>query len=128
MSGRLMRWYAAAGFVGLVYVGVWVYMGFGSAVIQVQWGYFPELEGSEVMIDGEVAGVLFRRGRQTLSGFRVGRGDHAVSIVHPEYASDTFVVSADLRGAQYLLFAFERRRRIPEGLEVWIGLGPRVPD
>lgn len=128
MFGRLSRWYMAALTVGLIYVGAWVWMGFRGAVIQVEWGAFPELEGAEVVIDGAAAGTLFRRGRQTLSGFRVPLGEHRVWIPHPERAADTAVVSVELRGAQYLLYAFPHSVRTDDGYERRVGLDVRIPD
>ncbi len=129
MSGRLSRWYAAAGIVGLLYLTSWVFAaGFGGSVIQVQWGAYPELEGAEVAIDGEVAGTLFRRGRRTLSGFKVKLGEHRVSIVHPDLPSDTAVVVAEVRGVQYMLFAYEESEGYGPDRVHRIGLGPRFPD
>lgn len=129
MAGRLSRWYAAALGVGLLYLTAWVFMaGFGGAVIQVDFNVYPELEGTVVAIDGDSAGVLFGRGRQRLSGFRVKLGEHTVTLRHDSLPSDTARVSATLRGTQHVVYAYPEGERRDGVYRRYVGLGPRLPD
>lgn len=130
MAGRISRWYAGVAVAGVLYLIGWVFVaGYGGAVIQVEWGYVPKLEGAEVVIDGEVAGTLFRRGRQTLSGFRVPLGRHEVRVRLEEYDAVPYFVEADVRGAQYPIYAWTESRWQPDGSRRrQVRLGKNVPD
>ena len=128
MAGRLSRWYAAALFAGLLYMIAWVMMGFGGAVIQVDFNMYPELDGTVVLVDGDSAGVLFRRGRQRLSGFRVDLGRHEVALRHPTLPSDTIRVNAELRGVQYVVYAFPEGEWRDGEYRRYVALGRDYPD
>jgi len=129
MAGRLSRWYAAALIVGLLYLIAWVAMaGFGGAVVQVDFNVYPQLEGTVVAIDGDSVGTLFRRGRQRLTGFRVKLGEHTVTLRHDSLPSDTVRVNAELRGVQYVVYAYPEGGWRDEVYRHYIGLGHRYPD
>lgn len=129
MAGRISRWYAAAFGVGLLYLVAWVVMaGFGGAVVQVDFNVYPELEGTVVVIDGDSVGTLFRRGRQRLSGFRVELGEHRVTLRHDALPSDTFRVDAELRGAQYVVYAYPEGDWVGDEYRRRIALGDWYPD
>jgi len=112
MVERLLRWRTASVIVGgALFVATFFAVGLGHAVIQVDFQRTPEIEGATVLIDGDSAGVLFRRGSRRLSGFKVGLGPHTVEIRHEKYGSEPAEVDAALRGVQYVLYAdFESRR------------------
>lgn len=118
----------AGALVAGAYFVAWFFLsGWGGAVVQVDFNHMPELEGASVFIDGDSAGTLFGRGRQRLSGFRVGLGEHRVFLRHPGHVSDTATVQADLRAAQYLVYAYPGRRRGPDRLRS-IRILHRLPD
>lgn len=79
---RLFRWRAAWLVAGAAVVVLWRVAsgGPGGHVIQIEFGMVPELEGARVVIDGEVAGSLQKRGARTLNGFRVGEGEHTILV------------------------------------------------
>ena len=125
---RLLRWRAAAVIAGAFIFGAYFYAsGITKAVIQVDFGPAPFLEGATVLVDGDSAGVLFRRGRRRLTGFRVKVGEHTVQVVHDEYRGLPATVDADLRGAQYVLWAFPDSRRTDDGYERIIELRDSPP-
>lgn len=129
LGGRLSRWYAAAFVAGLAYLVGWVFVaGFGGAVVQVDFQVYPGLEGTVVVIDGDSVGTLFRRGRQRLSGFRVGLGEHRVTLRHETLPADTFRVQAELRGAQYVVYAYPDGEWVGEEYRRRIALGRSYPD
>ena len=73
-------------------------------VIQIDFGMYPEdLEGTEVVIDGEVVGSLTRRGARTLTGFRVEEGVHVVSLKHATLASEPVELTSGFGAGQLRL-------------------------
>lgn len=73
-------------------------------VIQIEFGIFPaELEGTEVVIDGEVVGQLTRRGARTRTGFEVDEGDHVISLKHATFPSEPRTVTSGFGAGQLLL-------------------------
>lgn len=125
---RLLRWRAAAVIAGAFIFGAYFYAsGITRAVIQIDFGPAPFLEGSTVLLDGDSAGVLFRRGRQRLTGFRVKIGEHTVQVLHDEYRGIPDTVNAELRGAQYALWAIPGSRRTEDGYERVVELRDSPP-
>ena len=73
-------------------------------VIQIDFGVFPEdLEGTEVVIDGEVVGSLVRRGARTRTGFKVEEGDHVVSLKHATIRSEPRELTSGFGAGQLIL-------------------------
>lgn len=133
MAGRLSRWYMAAFIVGFLYVLSWVFMaGFGGSVVQVDFSMYPELEGMEMVVavqEGEsLRAELFRRGPTRLTGVKVPLGTHRLWIEHPDHPSDTVVVEAALRGAQYLFYAFHRSDWVDGARVRRVGVDDDLPD
>jgi len=79
---RGIRWRIAWLVAGALLVVLWRVAGgrAGGHIVQIQFGAVPELEGATVVIDHEAAGTLRRRGSRTVTGFRVGEGDHLVQV------------------------------------------------
>jgi hypothetical protein len=79
---RPLQWRAALMIVGAGLVIAWVVASGGASyLIQVDYSWTGDmLEGAEVVIDGEVVGTLEPIGRQRVTGFRVERGEHVVSV------------------------------------------------
>lgn len=79
---RGIRWRIAWLAAGALVVVLWRVAGgrAGGHIVQIQFGAVPELEGATVVIDHEAAGTLQRRGSRTVTGFRVGEGDHLVQV------------------------------------------------
>ncbi len=80
-------------------------------IILIEFGTMPSLEGTEVVIDGQVAGTLKKMGPRTQTGFKVGEGDHTVSFNHPEYESETARVSTGFGGQKVMLMPELANRR-----------------
>ena len=115
---RILRWRVAGGIVALLFLVAYLYFsGSTRAVIQVDFNYAPELEGAVVHIDGDSVGTLFRHGRQHLTGFYVKLGPHTVSVLADGFEERPVTVEAELRGMQYVRYAFPDRD----------GWGPDVP-
>jgi hypothetical protein len=71
----------------------------GDRIVQLDFSMYPELfEGLEVEIDGQVVGKLESVGQATRSGFKVGKGEHRVRVLHPEYASEPLTVVLEKPG------------------------------
>lgn len=79
---RGIRWRLAWLAAGAVVVILWRVASGGASghVVQIQFGAVPELEGATVLIDQERAGTLAKRGSRTVTGFRVGNGEHLVQV------------------------------------------------
>lgn len=70
-------------------------------VIQIEFGMAPEvLAGAEVVIDGEVVGMLKRHGSRTMSGFPVEEGDHTVELRLPGCESEQARFTSGFGGAR----------------------------
>jgi hypothetical protein len=70
-------------------------------VVQIEFGLAPEvLAGAEVVIDGEVVGLLARQGNRTLSGFPVAEGDHTVELRLPGCESEQARFTSGFGGAR----------------------------
>lgn len=109
MFANAMNMRIGAMVAGLIVLGGYLLMGghlgFGHhGVIQIEFGaYADEFLGSEVEIDGQVAGKLKRFHNAWRTGFEVKEGRHAVRIRHPEFESVTRVVDARSGPAPVLL-------------------------
>jgi hypothetical protein len=69
-------------------------------VVQIQFGIAPEvLAGAEVVIDGEVVGILQRHGDRTVSGFAVEEGDHTAELRLPGCESERTRFTSGFGGA-----------------------------
>ena len=79
---RGLRWRAALMVVAAAMVAMWVFAAGGSArIIQIDYSWTGgEIEGAEVMIDGEVVGRLELYHGQRVNGFEVDKGEHVVSV------------------------------------------------
>ncbi|NJD20439.1 MAG: hypothetical protein FIA95_14305 [Gemmatimonadetes bacterium] len=100
-AARGIRWRIAWLVAGAVLVVLWRVAGGGSGghVVQIQFGAVPELEGATVLIDQERAGTLRKSGSRTLTGFRVGEGEHLVQVGLDECPGEPARVSAGEFGA-----------------------------
>lgn len=106
---RISRWYMASIVSALVVVGIaygtGAFQGSRSAIV-VEWGLAPEtLEGCEVEIDGEIAGMLQRVTPTTRTGFEVKDGSHTIAILHPEYYCEVKEVTTGGLQKQVVLVA-----------------------
>jgi len=71
-----------------------------SYVLQVQFGNAPDvLVGAEVVVDDSVVGRLTRQGARTVSGFRVGEGDHTAELRLPGCTSERARFTSGFGGA-----------------------------
>ena len=83
-----------------------VLRGWAQLRLLIEVGIAPELlEGAEVVVDGGVVGALTRMGVRTLSGFKVGDGDHSVEVRLEGYASRSMTVNPASQGGSALLLA-----------------------
>lgn len=105
MIERQARFRVAILAVGALLAALWFGFGGGeSAVILIEFGISPQdLVGTEVVIDGEVAGTLERMGSRTQTGFRVKDGDHVVTLRHPELRTRQTRVTSGFGGERVLL-------------------------
>lgn len=70
-------------------------------VVQIEFGMAPEvLAGAEVVIDGEVVGMLKRHGNRTVSGFPVEEGDHTAELRLPGCESERARFTSGFGGAR----------------------------
>ena len=113
---RGIRWRVASLVAGAAVVILWRVAGGGSGghVIQIQFGMAPELEGARVLIDGEEAGTLQKRGARTLTGFRVEEGEHMVQVDMEGCPGDMARVTTGFGAAGVMLIA-EREDRYAGG-------------
>ena len=79
---RGLRWRAALMVVGAALVVMWILAtGGADRIIQIDYSWTgDQIEGAEVVIDGEVVGTLERLHGQPVNGFRVDKGEHVVSV------------------------------------------------
>ena len=106
MAHRGLNWRIAIIVVGMVMaISYGVFLTSGPRyVIQIEFGIFPaELDGTEVVIDGEVAGRLTRRGARTQTGFKVDEGDHVILLKHATFSSEPRTVTSGFGAGQLLL-------------------------
>lgn len=110
---RSLRWRAALMIVAAGLVVAWVLASGGASyIIQVDYSWTGGmLEGADVVIDGEVVGTLEPIGRQHVTGFRVARGEHVLSVR-----------SEDCRGRPERVESGPRTRRILFMADVQEGL------
>jgi hypothetical protein len=68
--------------VGTALVLMWIFASGGAdRIIQIDYSWTGgQIEGAEVMIDGEVVGTLELLHGQPVNGFRVEKGKHVVSV------------------------------------------------
>jgi hypothetical protein len=104
---RGLRWRVAWALVALAVVGMWWYASGGAGyILQVDYSWTGDmLEGADVIIDGEVAGVLERRSGQYVTGFRVDAGEHQVSVRTGECAGRPEAVTMDGRNRRVVFMA-----------------------
>ena len=75
-------------------------------VVQIEYGLDPaRLVGTEVLIDGVVAGHLAPSGRATRSTFAVSEGDHVVTVRVPGCEAEPRRFTAGFGGVAVLLVA-----------------------
>ena len=110
---RALSWRLGLVVLGIITVLAWRALAGGSTyIIQIEFGMFKELEGTEVVIDGELAGTLKKLGGATRTGFKVkGEGAHEVVLRHPDYRSLPTTVQTGIGGERVMLMLdFETRR------------------
>lgn len=73
--------------------------------ISIEFGAVPELEGSEVVIDGKVAGKLERTGQATRVSFPVEKGTHEVTLRSSRFDCETAKVNAELDAQKIRMLA-----------------------
>ena len=102
---RGLAWRVAAVAVVAILVVLWRSCVAGPAyIVQIQFGMNPEvLAGAEVVIDGEVVGVLKRHGNRTVSGFPVEEGDHTAELRLPGCESERARFTSGFGGARVTL-------------------------
>lgn len=109
---RALSW--RFGLIGLGIISVFAFkalFGGSTYIIQIEFGMFKELEGTEVVIDGELAGTLKKLGGATRTGFKVKEGSHEVMLRHPDYRSLPTTVQTGTGGERVMLMMdFETRR------------------
>jgi len=115
---RGIRWRIAWLVAGALVVVLWRVAGgrAGGHIVQIQFGAIPELEGATVVIDHQVAGTLQRRGNRTLTGFRVGEGDHVVQVGTERCPGEPAHVSTGFGSGNLMLLAETEDR--------WVGGEP----
>ena len=117
---RVIRWRAQLSIAAAIVVGLWwIYTGGPSYVIQIDHQWIHEFaDSAEVVIDGEVVGVLEYDPRaRPVRGFEVEPGEHVVELrtrqcdARPETVtlgtSRLAVIIADIEesgGGCYILF------------------------
>ncbi len=81
---RLLRWRAALVLAAAATVALWFFLGRDGTgyLVQIDYTWAGEyLDSAQVVIDGEVAGVLQPYGRrQRVTGFPVEPGEHQVLV------------------------------------------------
>jgi len=82
--------------------------------------YPDEFIGSEVEIDGEVAGELKMFGNATRTAFQVKDGKHTVKIRHPEYASEEWKIDSGVGGRNVMIILDFQNRYVDGESEVLI--------
>lgn len=106
---------------GILLFGLYLVMGgpIGrrhQSVIQIEFGLYPdEFAGSQVEIDGQVAGELKRFGNAWRTGFEVREGRHAVRIRHPRFESKPRMVEAGVGAGMTLLVLDLQDAAAPDG-------------
>lgn len=83
--------------VGVLFVIIWTQLATKPKVI-IMWGMVEELEGANVLVDGEVVGTLRKFGQNPRTGFEVGKGRHEVRVEHPQFESEPATVNFDGAG------------------------------
>lgn len=102
---RGLLWRVAAVAAVVIVVILWRSCAGGPAyTVQIYFGRDPEiLAGAEVVIDGEVVGVLERHGNRTVSGFAVDEGDHTAELRLPGCESEPARFTSGFGGATVTL-------------------------
>jgi hypothetical protein len=106
---RGLRWRAASMILAAALVLMWIFASGGAdRIIQIDYSWTgDQIEGAQVMIDGEVVGTLELLHGKPVNGFRVEKGEHVVSVRSEDCAGrpervDTsdgriFLLMADLK-------------------------------
>ncbi|HUO84568.1 MAG TPA: hypothetical protein VM534_05565 [Thermoanaerobaculia bacterium] len=89
---------AVGAIVGVLFVVIWTQMASRPKVI-INWGMIEELEGADVLIDGEKVGTLRKFGQNPTTGFEVKKGTHVVELVTSRFESEPREVLLDSAGA-----------------------------
>ena len=107
MSGQSLVRRSAWIVSGLIVFALWMLLsGGGKSIILINFGIDAAyLEGTEVVIDGEVAGTLKRMGARAESGFQVKDGDHTVELRHPDLPGSPATVTTGFGGDKVMLIA-----------------------
>lgn len=110
-------------FVGYLLAGGDLVPGSKSTVV-INFSMWPdELEGCQVLIDGQTAGELKRFGNNFSTAFEVKDGDHLIEIAHPDYACEPISITAGSGfGSVMLVPDFETRYTADQDDEVYIAL------
>lgn len=105
---RGLRWRAAWAIVTFLFVGGWwLASGGPSYLLQVDYSWTGGvIEGAEVVLDGEVIGMLERvSGNQPVTGFYVEKGEHVVSVRNEECNGRPERFTADSKSRRILFMA-----------------------
>lgn len=102
---RGLLWRVAAVAAVVIVVILWrSCLGGPAYTVQIYFGRDAELlVGAEVVIDGEVVGVLERHGNRTVSGFAVDEGDHTAELRLPGCDSEQARFTSGFGGATVTL-------------------------
>jgi hypothetical protein len=102
---RGLLWRVAAVVAVAVVVILWRSCAAGPEyVVLIQFGMDPEvLSGAEVVIDGEVVGLLEPQGNRTVSGFALEEGDHTAELRLPGCDSEQARFTSGFGGATVTL-------------------------
>ena len=102
---RGLTWRVAAVATVAILVILWRSCVAGPAyIVQIQFGMAPKvLAGADVVIDGEVVGILEQHGNRTVSGFRVEEGDHTAELRLPGCESERARFTSGFGGASVTL-------------------------
>ena len=96
---------------GIILIVAWrIFAGGPSQVIQVNFSMDPQFfAGVEVIIDGEVAGVLRPMGTRNVTGFEVSDGEHTIELRNEGYLSESTRFTAGFGGGGPLMADIESR-------------------
>ena len=102
---RGLIWRVAAVVTVAILVILWRSCVGGQAyIVQIHFGMAPEvLAGAEVVIDGEVVGVLEQFGNRFVSGFPVDEGDHTAELRLPGCESEQARFTSGFGGTRVML-------------------------
>lgn len=96
--------FAATGIV--IFLVGFLIAGGNQAVVRINFSVDVNyLEGTEVLIDGEVAGRLQRMGNRAETGFRVPPGEHTIELRHRDLPGEALTIEADPDAPALMLLA-----------------------